>query len=436
MKRCDQGFIMVQALVIIAVGVALLAVIAASQRTAMDSLQTTLDQRRAAQAANAAVAEAMAQLSQVNTSQVTLNDTWATLGTDSSTQSALGIQTADQEYDMGDGSSFRVQLIDAGSLLNINLPSTSPTTAQRAQWQTELLDLGLTQQQVDCLYDWETPGETAQPDGAKDSFYNAQPQPYNAELGPLNTVDELLLVDNWTAQTLYQPITASSGGGSTSTSQPTDSQGNILPLASIITVDSESPNTQASGSARITPTQALANAGITLRRGQTAPTTFAQVLTTAPAIANNANAVQQLLNTMSDSGTNTVAKGKINLNTASQAVLQTVLQASGMSTGIASAIQSQQASGFTSLGQLATIPGITPSQALQIADNFTIGSDTWIVRAWGQDNGAGVAVEAVIRVTNDQPQVINWNRINTTSLPEWWDWQAQSTSTVQAGEIQ
>lgn len=425
-----------QALVVIAIGVALMVMIAANQQAAMDSLQTKLNQRRAAQAADAAVAEAMAQLSQANANTVTLNDTWATLGTDSSTQSGLGISTADEEYDMGDGSSFRVQLIDAGSLLNINLPSTSPSATQHSQWQTELLDLGLTQQQVDCLYDWETTGETAQSDGAKDSFYNAQPQPYNAELGPLNTVDELLLVDNWTPQTLYQPLTASSGGGATSVVQPTDSQGNILPLASFITVDSEAPNTQASGSARVTPTQALSNVGVTLRRGQTAPTTFAQVLTTAPGIANNANDVEQLLNTMSDAGTATVAKGKINLNTASQAVLQSVLQAAGMNTGIASAIAGQQSFGFTSLGQLATVPGITPSQALQIADNFTIGSDTWIVRAWGQYGNVGVATQAVIRVTNDQPQVINWERINTTSIPQWWDWQAQTTSTIQAGVIQ
>jgi hypothetical protein len=48
----------------------------------------------------------------------------------------------------------------------------------------------------------------------------------------------------------------------------------------------------------------------------------------------------------------------------------------------------------------------------------------------------GVAVQAVIRVTNSQPQVINWEQLNTTSLPEWWDWQAQSTSTIQAGVTQ
>lgn len=429
-RRCESGYILVQALVVIAALVALMAMIAAGQRAQMDALQNRLNQRRAQEAANAAVQEAMAALSQANTNQVMLTDTWNQLGTDSTGQSGITAQSADEEYDMGDGSSFRVQLIDAGSLFNINLPSTAPSAAQRTTWQNELLALGLTQEQVDCLYDWETAGEAAQTDGAKDSFYNSLPQPYNAELGPLNTVNELLLVDNWTAQTLYQPLTGVSGA-----TQPTDSQGNILPLATIFTVDSQAPNTQADGSARLNPTQALANVGVTLRRGQTAPTTFAALASVA-GVGGNQNRIEQLLNTMSDSGTATGTKGKINLNTASQAVLQTVLQGEGLPTSIASSIVGQQSSGFSSLGQLATIPGVTPDQALQIADNFTIGSNTWIVRGYGQYQGVGCAVEAVIRVTNSQPQVVNWDRINTTSIPQWWDWQAQSTSTIQAGVTQ
>ena len=411
-------------MVVIAGLVALMAMLFATEHAAMNNVENRLQERRAQQAAYAAVAEALATLQQANTNQVSLSDDWAQLGTDNSRASA-NAQAADEDFTLGDGSSFRVQIVDAGSLININNAT-----------QQQLQQLPLTQEQIDSLLDWVSAGENARPDGAKDAFYNSLPQPYNAKLGPLTTVDELLLVDNWTAQTLYQPNTNVTGSIPT----PTDSQGNTLPLAALFTVDSGAPNTQQNGSARINFNQRGLNVGQLIRAGLN-PGLAARLSTRGP-YANfaallrqpgiNPQAEQTLLNIACFS-TATRATGKINLNTATQAVLQTI---PNVTTTMASAIVSQQAQGFTSLGDLATMPGITPGQLPQIADSFTTGSDTWIVRAWGEYGGIGTAVEAVIRVTNGQAQLINWDHINTTTIPTWWDWPAQTSSTVQAGVIQ
>ena len=121
------------------------------------------------------------------------------------------------------------------------------------------------------------------------------------------------------------------------------------------------------------------------------------------------------------------------MNTATQAVLQTVPT---MTTDVASAIVAQQSSGFSTLGALATVPGITPGRLGQLADNFTVGSDTWLVRAYGESGGVGVAVEAVVGLRNGQVQIINRERLPTATIPAWWNWVADPTQTLDAGAAQ
>jgi type II secretory pathway component PulK len=426
-RNRQQGYVLIQAMVVITGLVALMAMLYLNQRAAINVVENRLQERRAQQAADGAVAEAVATLeANENTNQVTLTDNWAQFGTSGGAQSSSSnTQAANEEFDMGDGSSFRVQIIDAGSLINVNSAT-----------QQQLQELPLTQEQIDSLLDFISAGENARTDGAKDAYYNALPQPYNAALGPLNTVDQLLLVDNWTAQTLYQPVTNISG----SMPMPTDSQGNALPLAALFTVDSGAPNTQSTGTTRVNfnvrglSAASLRNAGLSPaiagRIAARAPYANFAALLRQPGLSSQS--MQQLMNIACFSTANR-STGKINLNTASQAVLQTV---PNVTTTMASAIVSQQGQGFTSLGQLATLPGITQGQIPLIADSFTTGSDTWIVRGWGVYSGVGTAVEAVVRITNGQAQVIDWNRVNTTSIPSWWGWQTQTSSTVQAGVTQ
>lgn len=423
-RRRTRGYILVEALVVIAGLVALMVVLAANQRAALRETQDRLRERRADVAAHAALARALATLQDVDPNTVTLDDDWAALGSNGSDAFTLGTDGA---------TTFRVQIVDAGSMLNLNTAT-----------EEQLNLLPIEQEQIDGLLDWRdaTGGAQARPDGAKDEYYNGLDEPYNAKLGRLTTLDELLLVKGWTARTLYAPLDNTITTGSSTL--PEDINGNLLPLAAMLTVDSGASNTQTDGSARLNlGAGGLNGAALTALGidGNTAalivangPYTSFQNLLSTPGLSQQA--ITQLLNAAAFTA-DTRVEGKINLNTATQAVLETL---PNMTAEIADEIVSRQSSGgFASLGDLATIPGLTNGAALApFADSVTVGSDTWIVRAYGESGGVGVAVEAVVRWNEElaRPQVITWNRLNTPGIPVWWGWEAEPTTTLEAGAIQ
>lgn len=399
-----------QALVVIAGLLAFMAMLAADQRTATQGVQDRLRQRRAEAADEAAVARALAAVQAADTSVVTLNDDWALVGDEGG-----------EEFDLGDAT-FRMQLVDAGALVNLN-------TAPSAQLER----LPVTQEQIHCLLDWREPKTQPRPDGAKDGYYNDLPTPYNAKLGPLAAVGELLLVKGWTGQTLYQaPPSAASGD------LLTDADGTALPLASLLTVDDGAPNTRADGSPRLNlgqpgaDSEALARAGINpqlaMQITQGAPYTSFSALLALPSVETQAAGALLDAATFADQKR---IEGKINLNTAPQAVLRTLPD---VTPDIASGIVSRQSSGFHRLSELADVRGVDLPRLTKIADGFTVGSDTWIVRAYGRSGGVGVPVEAVIGVREGRAEVLTWTRLNTTGIPLWWGWPLQTTSTAQAGD--
>jgi type II secretory pathway component PulK len=411
-RRSERGGVMVQALIVLAGLVALLATLAADERATLQATQNRLRDRRAEVAARSAVQRALAVLAQANTAAVTQNDDWYLLG-----------DRGNEAFDPGDGTTFRMQIIDNGSLVNINT-----VNAQQLQM------LPLTQEQIDSLLDWRSAGQTPRANGAKDTYYTALDQPYNTKLGQLTTLSELLLVKGWTAQTLY----GTQSDGVVSTALPLqDANGQTLPLISLLTADAGAPNRQATGAGLVnlnqrglTP-QRLIPLGLTGQQAATiiarAPIASFRALLTLPGMA--AIASRQLLSGVTFTG-NTRLQGKINLNTAPQTVLETI---PNVTPEIASAIVAQQTAGFQSLGDLLTVPGANGALLPQIADAFTVGSDTWTVRAYGESGGYGVAVEAVVGIRNNRPQVITYRRLPDTGVPAWWDWNDTTTATVDAG---
>ncbi|MBV9852676.1 MAG: general secretion pathway protein GspK [Armatimonadetes bacterium] len=408
MSRRRTGYIFVQALAAVAVLVALLAMLAADQRAASQEVQDRLRLRRAEAAADAAVARALATLQNADPSRVTLNDDWAALG-----------EGGGDAFDLGDGAAFRVQVVDAGSQVNVN---TAPAP--------QLQRLPLSPAQADCLLDWREPGAGPRADGAKDGYYNALPQPYNARLGPLATLDELLLVRGWTAQMLY-------GTTNPDTSAPplTDALGNAQPLAAFLTVDSGAPNTRPDGTPRLNLSQGGADAGALTQLGLSPvlagqigsrPFKSFQELFSTPGMTPDA--AGRLLDAVTFTGDQRVL-GKINVNTADQSVLETIPD---MTADIAAAIVAQQAAGFDGLAQLAAVPGMTPQVLAQVADAVTVGGDTWIVRAYGRSGGVGVAVEATVGLRGGRPQVVTWERLRTAGVPAWWGWDDAEGATVDA----
>lgn len=419
-RRAQRGGIMVQALVVLAGLVALMATLAANQHAVLQATQDRLRERRAEAAARSGIARALAVVQLADPNLVTLNDDWALLGDAGRTA-----------YEMGDtaATTFRLEVIDAGSRLNVN-------DAPEAQLQL----LPLLPEQVDGLLDWRDATGDTQPraNGAKDEYYNNLAQPYNTRMGRLTTLQELLLIRGWTARGLYRPL--EEGVTATAAAVPLEREdGTPLPLADVLTADSGAPNTQADGSARINIGQGQVNEQTLVQLG--IPANVAQLLAQGGAVATLEDALMipgvttDAALRMLDALTVTAAarvEGKLNVNTVSQAVLGTV---PNLTPDIVSAIVAQQGNGFTSLGALASVPGLSVPLLAQIADRFTVGSDTWIVRAYGECSGVGAAFEAVIGVRNGRARVLTWDRLPDPGIPSWWGWLIEPEATADAGAV-
>jgi DNA uptake protein ComE-like DNA-binding protein len=217
---------------------------------------------------------------------------------------------------------------------------------------------------------------------------------------------------------------------------PNDKLGNKLPLAALVTIHSGAPDTQASGAARInfdttrvTATQ-LRQLGLNrFTASQIAGHAFTSYSSLFAVRGMNLTYAGELLNVATFS-TTTTTTGKFNINTASAAALETI---PSMTSDVANAIVQQQTSGYETLGAVANLAGFTTRSLGAIADSLTIGSNTWIVRAYGQNGSASTAIEAVVGMRSNQIQVISCNRLHTVQIPSWWDWDQQTTSNVQAG---
>jgi hypothetical protein len=126
--------------------------------------------------------------------------------------------------------------------------------------------------------------------------------------------------------------------------------------------------------------------------------------------------------------------GKVNLNTVSSTVLQTI---ASVPTELDSAIIGQQGAGFTQLGDLGNLSGITTQQMAQMADNFTVGSDTWIIHAYGESGGVGEAIEATVNLNSSGTvSLLSVQRLSTAQPPTWWGWSTQTPTTQDSGTAQ
>jgi type II secretory pathway component PulK len=404
--RTQRGITLLMTLGVMTLLLAILAAAAASGRLAFKAQENRQLDRRAMLAAQAGVQWAMTELATVDANLVTLQDQWATT-----------TQNGDQKF-VVDNSSFRVQIVDAASLINLNTVT-----------QEQLQNLNLTTEQIDCLLDWREPEFQPRAEGAKDEFYNVLDKPYNAKLGAFTTVDELLLVKGFTGPVLYQtPEEQGTSIISTNGSSVLD-----VPLVDVITVDSVSPNTTATGTTKLNANNVqafemiqrgispqIAQAIVTQRGGGT----FASLgaVLRAPGVSLvDAGVIMENLTV--SGGTQLV--GKINVNTASQAVLETLPE---MTPDVASAIVSRQQSGIATMDELAAIPGVTLEMLQRYADQLAIGSQVFLVRCVGTAGRMSVAVEAVIRVTDGVPTLLRLSRCPFADMPTRWGWETETAS--------
>lgn len=401
-RRSAVAFVM--ALIVIVVTVIILTSVGAAVGSKIMKESTQNESVAADAAARAGIERALASLSNQSLTVTTLDDDWYTVSQNGNVEFVLG------------NASFRMQIVDACSRIDINTVTSD--------W---LLNVGLTQDQIDAILDWRTTGTTPSAQGAKDEFYNGLSVPYNTKLRRFDSFDELLLVKDIDAQTLYDPPTNGSSAPLVSgvdTDQPT--------LYDLCTVENratvQNPSGQSRTNVNVANQQQLVGLGL---RAQAAAAII-QRRNTVSTFANmgevfqvagltNADAKIILDNLTTDNSP--TAEGKINMNTATEQVLNSI---PNMPAGLAQSIISRGGL-FNSLGELADLPGVTPQTLRDIADKFTVSSQSFLVRVVGKSGSSRVAVEALVEFTNGQPVVTRVNRPWFTDAEQRWGWVDETT---------
>ena len=422
MRRRDRGGIFVLSLAVLAGLIAIFASVAATQRTALRSELNRLEAIKARTAAHAALQHAMAVLADQaanttatsgsantanNPNATTLQDDWALLGDTGGTQYAL------------DSGSYRVQIVDALSLLNINFAT-----------QTTLQQMNLTDEQIDSLLDYREAGETARPNGGKDSYYNNLTNPYNAKLATLDTLDELLNVKGFTASTIYQPQT-----GTVNTAVQTVNNQDPPALYDLTTAYGYTPITNSTGQAKLnvnapgTNLQALTQRGIdqASATGIAAQKNWTSIGQLCGRFGNNPTTLRNILDNLTVGGASRV-QGRLNLNTVTENVLNTLSQ---LTPDVVQGILSRQQQGFTTLSDILQVPGLNSAQSLvNTADLFTVVSQSFIVRVVGKSGNHTYAMEATVDVQNGTPKIIRITDAPFTNMISRWGWPTETKSTT------
>lgn len=422
--RRERGSAFVLSLVVLAGLVAVLASVASSQHTAIQAQYGRQDRARARRAAESGIQRAIAEMTTIQAANpgsqtttttttstntatgnaVTLQDTWAQLG-----------QNGDERFSLG-RESFRVQIVDAASRLNVN---TAP--------QEQLERLPLTVEQIESLLDYREAEQTPRAQGGKDEYYNNLPESYNTKLRALETVDELLQVRGWTPDILFQPIT----DVASNTPLPVDANGVTLPLIDLLTVSSYSPQIDPQGEARINVN--TANVQQRLQQAGFSPQAITQItsrnnwanlgeIASLPTLQGDD--LTKALDYLATNGQPRVA-GLININTASEEILGTV---PGISIDIAEAIVQRQGQGFASLGELTSIPGVTAQVLQQAAHRLTAISQVFIVRVIGLAGDSKVALEAIVDVADGQPRLRQILDVPYSDVEARWGWSEDTTT--------
>lgn len=407
MKR--RGAVLVFTLAVLTGILAILATAAAMQRYATQATINRLDKIRAQRMADSAIQLALNTLSTQSVSSANQSDAWYSLGSQ-----------GQDNFKLDDGT-FRLQVLDAGSFVNLNTATSN-----------QLQNLPLTQEQIDSLLDFVQAGTQARADGAKDDYYNGLTNAYNAALAPLASVDEVLQIKGFTPATLFAPGQSINNQSATNASNGDVSYQPVL--YDMVTVDSASTNNTPQGRPktliRNVTRQSLLQLGIpsglatTIYNRRTSLTTLGAVLRLPG--AGSGRVAQQIIDNLTTS--TTAPTGKININTANQGVLETV---PNLPTDAVQGILSMQAnSGFSSLGAITQVAGMTGNTLAQTIDDFTTNSTSFIVRVIGSAGGIDVPEEAIVTITGTTAKAIKIIHPPYDDMTVHWHWDAQPNNDV------
>ncbi len=389
--RRDRGVVLILAVFAVTLLTVLVVGITAAVRVELLASRSGLNRVKALYEAQAGINQARALLIYDERAVDTLVDEWGPDAKDS-------LDYYPQE--LGDGF-YRARVLDGCGRIDIN--EADITTLARLTGDDAV---------AAAIVDWRDPDdEPVSADGAEADYYQSLPYPYRPRNGPFETPGELLLVRGVTPEMYFGTK---------------DHRG----LADLVTVESQSLNTDASGQPRMPLNEfrnwseqgfrdvVMAKLGgvLTLYEaneifrglselGSAGYTSLSQLATAA---GLEPGRIALIIDSVCIE-TDPIARNKVNLNTAP---LEVIAALPGSSEGLASAIEARRRDQpFQALGDVVAFLMEQPGGVAlfeQMIDRVTTKSSTFFVKAMGWTNtGKGFrTLTALMRRTDDDVLVI------------------------------
>ncbi len=144
---------------------------------------------------------------------------------------------------------YRFGLVDEAGKINLNALLELDNGQGVVGFNVLMALPNMTDDVANSILDWLDPDDTPRTDGAEDDYYSSLPNPYHCKNGPLDSLEELLLVKGVTPQLLYGNDRNRNG---VLDPDEDDGSGQVdLGWSAYFTVYSREPNTDVNGNPRI-----------------------------------------------------------------------------------------------------------------------------------------------------------------------------------------
>ena len=144
---------------------------------------------------------------------------------------------------------YRYGVVDEAGKINVNALLALDNGQGNIGYQILMALPNMTDDIANSILDWLDPDDTPRSSGAEDDYYSSLPTPYHCKNGPLDSLEELLLVKGVTPQLLYGNDRNRNG---VLDPDEDDGSGQVdLGWSAYLTVWSHEPNTDVNGNPRI-----------------------------------------------------------------------------------------------------------------------------------------------------------------------------------------
>jgi hypothetical protein len=155
------------------------------------------------------------------------------------------VSAGDPDNPPSDASSFLYGVLDENGKINPNtLMKVDPSGT--LLYNVLMLLPNMTDDVANAIVDWLDPDDNPRPNGAESDYYGSLQPPYQAKNGPLDSLEELLLVRGVTPQLLFGDDRNRNG-----IIEPDEDNGNGLGWSQYLTVYSRELNVDSTGALRV-----------------------------------------------------------------------------------------------------------------------------------------------------------------------------------------